>query len=184
MIVATSTGMPEAWLDGLGQRAAAGDRVALDLLLRELRPRLLRQCLRLLPCRPDAEDACQEAMLRIATGITSYRGRSRVTTWAYQVTANSSRDTYRRLKRQAQAAPAELVEQPDPRRTSVIAGARVDLLDALEELERASPEFVGPFVLRDIQGLPYEEIASVLDRPLGTIKRQIHQARQWLRSRL
>ena len=55
------------------------------------------------------------------------------------------------------------MQRPDPRTTSVIAGTRLDLLEAMETLERDHPQFVEPLLLRDVYGLPYEEIAQ-LDR--------------------
>jgi RNA polymerase sigma-70 factor (ECF subfamily) len=179
---------PGSWdppvLDDLARRSARGDHDALDVLLGYLRPGVLRQCSRILPNHADAEDACQEALLRISEGISTYSGRARITTWAYAVTANSVRDTYRRLRRLGETAPLHPVEVTDPRRTSVIAGTRVDVLEALEVMEASSPELVAPFVLRDLQGLPYDDIAAVLGRPLGTVKRQIHDARVWMRERL
>ena len=69
----------------------------------------------------------------------------------------------------------------DPRTTSVIAGSRLDLLDALEVLGTDHPELVEPLVLRDVQELDYNEIATLLDVPLGTVKSRIHSARNAVR---
>ena len=57
------------------------------------------------------------------------------------------------------------MQRPDPRTTSVIAGTRLDLLEAMETLERDHPQFVEPLLLRDVYGLPYEEIAAAARRP-------------------
>ncbi len=70
------------------------------------------------------------------------------------------------------------MEKPDPRTTSVIAGTRLDLLEALETLERDRPQMVTPLVLRDVYGLSYEEIALEVGAPLGTVKSRIHDARE------
>uniref|UniRef100_UPI0030F717A7 sigma factor-like helix-turn-helix DNA-binding protein n=1 Tax=uncultured Nocardioides sp. TaxID=198441 RepID=UPI0030F717A7 len=70
---------------------------------------------------------------------------------------------------------------PDPRTTSVIAGTRLDLLEAMETLEREHPQLVEPLLLRDVYGLPYDEIASLLGIPLGTVKAQIHHGRRLAR---
>ncbi|MGL5811504.1 MAG: RNA polymerase sigma factor, partial [Nocardioides sp.] len=102
-------------------------------------------------------------------------------TWLAHVTANSARDTYRKLRTQAEVTGSELPDQPDPRTTSVIAGSRLDLLDALDRLGEAHAGFVTAFVLRDIYQLPYAEIAEHLELPLGTVKRRIHRARSWMR---
>ena len=73
------------------------------------------------------------------------------------------------------------MQRPDPRTTSVIAGTRLDLLEAMETLEREHPQFVEPLLLRDVYGLPYEEIATLIGAPLGTIKAQIHHGRKLVR---
>jgi len=155
-------------------------------LLQRSRPRAMAVCSRMLPCREDAEEACQDALLQVARHITSFHGSARFTTWLHTIASNSARMTYRTLLRRAAERPAadQLVERPDPRTTSVIAGTRLDLLDALEVLDTEQPEFVQPFVLRDVCQLSYPEIAEHLGLPLGTVKGRIHHARQRIRSRL
>jgi RNA polymerase sigma-70 factor (ECF subfamily) len=171
--------------EDLARRAAAGDRVALDNLLAHVRPMVLRQCQRLLPCREDAEEACQDALLQVARTIDRFEGRSRFTTWLHVVAANCARQTYRSLKRRAaERSSAVEVDVVDPRTTSVIAGSRLDLLDALEQLEAHRPELVPPMVLRDICQLDYEEIAIQVGVPVGTIKSRIHHARVHVRRSL
>ena len=66
----------------------------------------------------------------------------------------------------------------DPRTTSVIAGSRLDFLEALETLGVDHPALVEPLLLRDIQELDYNEISLLMDLPLGTVKSRIHQARK------
>jgi RNA polymerase sigma-70 factor (ECF subfamily) len=140
-----------------------------------------------LPYTPDAEDACQEALINVANKIGSWDRRGRFTTWLHVVAVNSARSTYRRMKNQAVAVdPTEsmAMQRPDPRTTSVIAGTRLDLLDAMEALERDHPQFVEPLLLRDVYGLPYEEIARLVGVPLGTVKAQIHHGRKLVRPML
>jgi RNA polymerase sigma-70 factor (ECF subfamily) len=171
-------------LDELARRAGAGDRDALEALLTAIRPRALNVCRGVLPHLPDAEDACQEALINIANKIGSWGGRGRFTTWMHVVAVNSARTTYRRMKNQAIAAdPQDLgpLERPDPRTTSVIAGTRLDLLEAMETIERDHPQFVEPLLLRDVYGLSYEEIAQQVGAPLGTVKAQIHHGRKLAR---
>ncbi len=168
-------------LDDLARRAAGGDTEAMDLLLVEVRPRVLAHCRRLLPFVDDADDACQETLIRLTQHIGGFEGRARFSTWVYQVTVNTSRDTYRRLRRAAESSTDQAPERPDPHTTSVIAGSRLDLLDALEQLEAAHPALVEPFVLRDVYDLPYADIAAQVGAPLGTVKRRIHDAREWMR---
>ncbi|MFC4784583.1 RNA polymerase sigma factor [Nocardioides sp. MAHUQ-72] len=168
-------------IDELARRARDGDRDALELLLAAVRPRALNVCRGVLPYTPDAEDACQEALINIANKIGSWGGRGRFTTWMHVVAVNSARTTYRRMKNQAVASDVLPLEKPDPRTTSVIAGTRLDLLEAMERIERDHPQFVEPLLLRDVYGLSYEEIAEQVGAPLGTVKAQIHHGRKLAR---
>ena len=169
----------------LARRAAAGDTAALPKLLRRIEPEVLRRCSRFLPYRQDAEEAAQDTLLIVARKITSFQGRSKFSTWLYEVNANCARQTYRSLKRRAAEQPGyddTPPERPDPARTSIIAGSRIDLLDALEQLEERRHDLVEPVVLRDVAGLEYSEIAERLGIPLGTVKSRIHDARKLLRT--
>ncbi len=171
-------------IDDLARRSRDGDRDALEALLAAVRPRALNVCRGVLPHLPDAEDACQEALINIATKVGSWGGRGRFTTWMHVVAVNSARSTYRRMKSQAAAAdPLDVgpLDRPDPRTTSVIAGTRLDLLEAMETLERDHPQLVEPLLLRDVYGLSYDEIAQQVGAPLGTIKAQIHHGRKLAR---
>jgi len=169
-------------LEALAARAAAGDTDAINELLALIEPRVMRLCSRMLPCKQDAEEACQDARLRVATKIDTCRGGSKFTTWLYTVAGNSARSTYRSLKRRSVEQPVdEMPTHADPRTTSVIAGSRIDLLEALETMEASRPELVEPLVMRDIAQLEYADIARQLDQPLGTVKSRIHHARQYLR---
>jgi RNA polymerase sigma-70 factor (ECF subfamily) len=172
-------------IEELARRSAAGDEASLERLLAEAQPRVRRICGRMLLFPEDAEEAAQDALMLVATRIGTFRGQSKFTTWLHAVASNSARGTYRSLRRRAvEAATDELPVQADPRTTSVIAGSRLDLLDALEDLGKERPELVEPLVLRDVQHLDYAEIARLLDVPLGTVKSRIHAARQSLRPRL
>jgi RNA polymerase sigma-70 factor (ECF subfamily) len=148
-----------------------------------VRPDVLRLCARFLPNREDAEDACQDTLLALARGISRFEGRSSFRTWLYRLSANRARSTYQSLRGRfaAEAGGTPLPDQADPRTTSVVAGTRLDLLDALESLR---PDLAEAVTLRDILDLSYREIAALLGLPEGTVKSRIHQARAILRYRL
>jgi len=173
-------------LEGLVESARQGDQAALGEVLLRIRPMVVRRCTRFLPHHADAEDAAQEALLIISRKITSYSGRGSFAGWVTVITSNAARATYRSLRDRADAlsAVAAVPEAPDPRTTSVIAGTRLDLLDALDELEQRHPALVESFILRDLGELSYNEIAEVTDTRLGTVKDRIHQARKFMEPRL
>ena len=170
-------------VEALARRAADGDQAALDELLAAIQPRVRRICGRMLLYPEDAEEATQDALMSVATKIDRFEGRSRFTTWLHAVASNSARSTYRSLKRRSAEHTTDLLPatQADPRTTSVIAGSRLDLLEALDTVGARHPELVEPLVLRDVQELEYADIAGLLDIPLGTVKSRIHAARNAVR---
>ncbi len=164
----------------VARSAAEGDTNALDELLRLIEPEVARRCQRILPNALDAEEATQDALMVVVRRINAFEGRSTFRTWLYRVSSNASIDTYRRLKRRSVEGEAP-VDLTSDNRTSVIAGTRVDLLDALERID---DRFGEPVVLRDLQGLDYAEIADALDVPVGTVKSRIHEGRRLLQQLL
>jgi RNA polymerase sigma factor (sigma-70 family) len=169
-------------VESLARIASAGDLAALNVLLVTVRPEVLRLCVRLLPNREDAEEACQDTLLAVSRGIRRFEGRSAFRTWLYRLTANRARSAYRHAARRRPVDGFDVVADiVDPRRTSVVASTRLDLLDALAHL---TPELAEAVALRDVLGLGYREIATLQRVPEGTVKSRIHQARQQLRRRL
>lgn len=167
--------MADLDLDELATRAAGGDAAALDQLLAAIRPQVLRHCRRLLPNQLDAEEASQDALVSVARRIDRFEGRSKFSTWLYRITLNAGLDTYRKLKRRAETTDIDDLQLTAAQRTSVIAGNRIDLMDAFDEVD---PKFGVPVMLRDVYDLDYPEIASTLDVPEGTVKSRIHEGRK------
>ena len=169
----------------LVRRARAGNPHAMDDLLTAVRPLVLRRCAKFLPYRDDAEEAAQEALLTIATRLDDFGGRGSFAGWVTVVASNQALQTYRSMKKRFGDVGAEVAaDRPDPRTTSVIAGTRIDLLDALEQLQLDHPASVEAFVLRDLGALPYDEIAQLTAVPVGTVKARIHTARAYVREKL
>ncbi len=171
-------------LDRLARQAQAGDRQALDELTVLIAPQVLRRCARVLPFTADAEDAAQEALLAIVTGLPGFAGRSRFSTWAHQVATRAAFAAYRRMRTQAERMQPVTTEPVDPLRVSVLAGARVDLVEALERLRGEHPELAEAVILRDVAGLEYAEIADELGIPIGTVKSRLNSGRSRLRTAL
>lgn len=171
--------------DELVARARAGDAYGMEDLLAAVKPLVLRRCSKFLPYRADAEEAAQEALVTIATRLDDFSGRGSFAGWVTVIASNAARQSYRSMRRRFDESTTELVaDRADPRTTSVIAGTRLDVLDALEQLERDHPAAVEAFVLRDLGSLPYEEIAELTQVPVGTVKARIHTARGYVREKL
>ena len=178
------TGDVHDW-DALLASARAGEPHALEDLLAAARPVVVRRCAKFLPYRDDAEEAAQEALLTIATRLDDFTGRGSFVGWVTVIASNQALQTYRSMRRRFTDTTTDMLgERPDPRTTSVIAGTRLDLLDALEQLERDHPAAVEAFILRDLGSLPYDEIADLTGTPLGTVKARIHTARGYVREKL
>jgi RNA polymerase sigma-70 factor (ECF subfamily) len=183
MLDTTVFELPGPDIETLARAAAAGDTVALNALLVAVRPEALRLCGRFLPHREDAEEACQDTLLAVARGIGNFAGRSAFRTWLHSLAANRARSTYQAILRRhgGEATGTPLPDRPDPRRTSVVAATRLDLIAALDDLP---PHYAEAVALRDVLSLSYGEIAAHLDLPEGTVKSRIHEARRQLRLRL
>lgn len=163
--------------------AQAGDRAALDRLLRRHYDRIHGVCRRLSGSAAEADDAAQEAMIAIVRGLPRFDGRAAFTTWAHRIATNATLDELRRRKRRpALHVAAEDGSLPEP--TDVLADRRVAGVETRLDLDQAlatlPDEFRQAVVLRDLGDLDYAEIAEALDVPVGTVKSRIARGRRLL----
>lgn len=173
----------------------AGNREAVEVLLRRHYDRLHALCWRMLANKGDAEDATQEAMIAIVRGLPSFDGRSAFSTWAYRVATNAALDELRRRRRRPLPTPGDGEDAAwsrDGRLTpAATAGARGDPGDAVsarldvdEALQHLPEEQRSAVVLRDLLDLDYAEIAEVLSIPIGTVRSRIARGRRAIASLL
>ena len=167
--------------------AQAGDRRALDTLLRRHYDRVHAVCRRIAGTSRDADDAAQEAMISIVRGLPRFDGRAQFSTWAYRVATNAALDELRRRKRRPalhvvsdEGTAPEPVDPLADRQVTAI-GDRMAIDAALDELPE---EFRAAVVLRDVADLDYAEIADVLGVPVGTVKSRIARGRSQLAAAL
>ena len=145
--------------------------------------------LRMLKNEQDALDASQEAFLRAWRSLSSFRGDSKFSVWLYRLTSNVCLDMLRKAGRlRAESLTDEEGEDiplPDARGDPHRALEQKELSAAVREgLEALPPAFRQALVLRDINGLSYEEIAQVTGLEAGTVKSRIFRARRKLADRL
>jgi RNA polymerase sigma-70 factor (ECF subfamily) len=166
--------------------AQGGDRFALDQLLRRHYDRIHAVCRRIAGSTKDADDACQEALIKIVRSLPRFDGRSSFGTWAYRIATNASLDELRR--RQRRPALHVVGDDDRPEAADPTADRYVDSLSdryVLDDaLERLPEDLRIAVVLRDVADLDYADIAATLDIPVGTVKSRISRGRAALASSL
>jgi RNA polymerase sigma-70 factor (ECF subfamily) len=165
--------------DELVAAAQAGDRAALDALLRRHVDLIHAVCSRLAGNPADAADATQEALIAIVRGLPRFDRRAASRTWMYRVATNACLDELRRRGRRPRLGLDEaMAERPDP--APPVDRTVTDRLTLDDALARLPDEFRVAVVLRDVQGMDYAQIAEVLDIPIGTVRSRIARGRQAL----
>ena len=175
---------PERTDDELVAAAQGGDAAAMDQLLRRHYDRVHAVCRRIAGASRDADDAAQEAMIRVVRHLDRFDGRSSFSTWIYRIATNTALDELRKRRRRPQLhvvddddhARPEIADEIAHRRVDAVAD-RITIDDALAELP---DEFRAAVVMRDVGDLDYTEIAAALDVPVGTVKSRIARGRRLL----
>jgi len=170
----------------LVDRLRRGDSRAFEDLVIGYQHRVFGVALRMLGNRAEAEELAQEVFLRVHRAIGEFRGDAKLSTWLYAITSrlclNRLSTGERRMARQGEetltllpsheVGPAEEMERNE---------LEMALHRAIAELSEERRIVV---VLRDLEGLSYEEIAAALELELGTVRSRLHRARMDLRDKL
>lgn len=168
------------------RRAGRGDAYAFEQLMTAHENRMYAVALRMCGNREDAQDCLQEAMLRVYRAISGFKGQSSFSTWVYRITMNSCLDELRRRKSKMASSLDAMLENgfapSDEDDTPEQNSLRHEQRRALEKAIAGLPEDMrAAIVLRDVQGMSYDEIAQTLDANVGTIKSRISRGREKLR---
>ena len=156
-------------------RCCAGDRVAWRSLY-DRHSALVYRFLSALGVRdPDREDACQDVFMAVYRSLPSFRGEAQLSTWIYRITARTTGKLIQ--KRRLRHAVAAMIRNEPPAAHSDPSeeAARSLLLD--EMLDRLHPKKRMVLVLFDLEGLPVDEIARIVDCPTNTVWSRLHHAR-------
>jgi RNA polymerase sigma-70 factor (ECF subfamily) len=184
----------------LVRRLRQGDQRAFEELVRLYQNRIFGLMLRMIGNRQEAEDLAQEVFITLHRAIGQYRGEGRFYTWLYRIATNTckNRIKYLRGRNFHRSVPVdETPEAHDPGEGSPVVrlqaqiagpeamteGARLQAA-IQHELAQLDPEHRLLIVLRDIQGLSYQEILTVTGLQEGTLKSRLHRARLALKERL
>jgi RNA polymerase sigma-70 factor (ECF subfamily) len=193
----TAPHIPSASDHEVVERARAGREDAYRELLRRYQRPVFSLIYRMVRDRELAEDLAQETFVKVLNALDSYRPEYKFSSWIFKIANNAAIDHLRRrqldtlsLDGAPQATTPERVEAT----ALQVAGGGESPLDELQARELGSaieqaigklrPEYRACIILRHIEDRPYEEIAEILDLPLGTVKTYIHRARAELKDAL
>ncbi len=189
-------------LQTLGDRevvalAKAGKEAAYRELLRRYERPVFSLIYRMVRDRALAEDLAQETFIKVLNALDTYRPEFKFSSWVFKIANNSAIDQLRRRELETlslDGAPdAKTAEEVEATALQAVAGgesplAEMESRELGSEIEQAiarlRPEYRTAILLRHVEGRSYEEIADVMDLPLGTVKTYIHRARLEVREHL
>ena len=179
---------------GLVQRVQRGDKTAFDLLVRKYQHKVVKLVTRYLRDPADAEDVAQEAFIKAYRAIPQFRGDSAFYTWLYRIAINTAKNAI--VSRDRSPIDFDLdmqnVEESNSMQARLADAETPESLLQTEEIRdtvnraiEALPEDLRTaIVLRELEGLSYEDIAQAMDCPVGTVRSRIFRAREAIDKRL
>ena len=178
----------------LVQRAQNGDYPAYDELVRRYQERVYATVYHMTSNHEDAGDLTQETFIKGFTALKSFKGDSSFYTWVYRIAVNKTINFIKQRKNRthlslndmdfnAENHPdmVDMVSEKTPRRDAGLNELQEKLNDAMQKL---SPMHRLVVTLHDVQGLPHEEIATIMDCNIGTVRSRLFYARQQLQAYL
>lgn len=179
----------------LVERYLAGSEAAFETLVYRYQDRIINYLNQIVHDYDKAVDLCQETFIRVYRNAARYEGRYQFSTWLYRIATNLAIDELRRRERGGRFflhnvmnwfhSEPERVLLPDSRQDPELALHRKERLHRLESAIAALDEkYRLPFLLKEVEGLSYEETAEVLGISSGTVKSRIHRAKLALRRKL
>jgi RNA polymerase sigma-70 factor (ECF subfamily) len=178
----------------LVERAQRGDKAAFELLVSKYQRKLARLLSRFIRDATEVEDVTQEAFIKAYRALPTFRGDSAFYTWLYRIGINTAKNYLAAMGRRApttteiDSEEAEGYEDGEQLRdvntpenelmSKQIAQTVNETMEALPEELRTA------IVLRELDGLSYEEIATVMNCPIGTVRSRIFRARETIAERL
>ena len=186
--------MSEAQVDQmLVERVQKGDKRAFDLLINKYQHRIVSLVSRYVGDQADAMDVAQEAFIKAYRAIDRFRGDSAFYTWLYRIAINTAKnhlvassrrppgDDVDAQEAEQFGADSGLKEYATPERMALSSELATTIQAAIDELPE---ELRTAIVLRELDGLSYEEIAAAMDCPIGTVRSRIFRARDAIDRRI
>jgi RNA polymerase sigma-70 factor (ECF subfamily) len=185
---------PDASDLSLVRRVQRGERSAYDLLVLKYQHKVVKLVMRYLRDPADAEDVAQEAFIKAYRALPQFRGDSAFYTWLYRIAINTAKNALAARERQpvsyefdtqqGEDGPDEISRLKDPETPEGLALTE-EIRETVNAAIVALPEDLRTaIVLRELEGLSYEEIAVSMDCPVGTVRSRIFRAREAIDRRL
>ncbi len=168
------------------RRLQTGDRLAFEELLDAYETRVYRLALRFTGSIPEAEDTTQEIFVAIYSALPKFKAKSSLGTWIYRIAMNHCLEFRRKRKLDSLPYDEELALATTDWRDDPAQSANRQELSAKVEaaLRCLSPQHRDVIVLHELQGLTYQEVATMLNVPVGTVKSRLSNAFRKLRGLL
>lgn len=177
----------------LVQRVQAGDKSAFNLLVLKYQHRVLKLVGRFVNDAAEAEDVAQEAFIKAYRALASFRGDSAFYTWLYRIAINTAKNALVSNRRRPVDFNLDLQDPEQYDRHAKLKDADTpegvllteEIREVVEQAMEQLPEDLRTaIVLRELEGLSYEEIAEAMDCPVGTVRSRIFRAREAIDARL
>lgn len=170
----------------LVERAQGGDTRAFELLVRKYQHRIVQLASRLVG-DGDAPDVAQEALIKAYRAIGNFRGNSAFYTWLYRITINTAKNYLVSRNRRPASQDIDIADAEQYGHTEQLSDIETpEAMTLTQELRSAvaaaidglPPDLRQAITLRELEGLSYDEIAGVMECPIGTVRSRIFRARE------
>lgn len=178
----------------LVQQVQQGDKRAFDLLVIKYQRRIMRLLTRMISDPAEVEDVAQETFIKAYRALPQFRGDSNFYTWLYRIAINSARNWQAARGRRPLVAhefeneegetfsSLDTLTDINTPESMLVSRQVADTVNAA--INQLAPELRTAIVLREIEGLSYEEIAQTMDCPIGTVRSRIFRARETIAEQL
>ncbi len=177
----------------LVERVKQGDKTAFDLLVIKYQQRIINLVSRFVRNQSDAQDVTQEAFIKAYRAMPNFRGESAFYTWMYRIAVNTAKNHLAVQSRRPVAAERDITEieqiEGDNALKDYATPEHMLLRDEIQEtivkaIENLPDDLKMAITLREVEGLSYQDIASAMDCPIGTVRSRIFRAREAIDNQL
>ncbi len=177
----------------LVQRVLDGDKSAYDVLVLKYQHKIVQLVNRFVKDPSEAQDVAQEAFIKAYRALDKFRGDSAFYTWLYRIAINTAKNYLMSRSRRYSDYEVDVQEAEQVENAPQLKGLDTPVTDLMNEqiiatikqaIEKLPDEMRTAIMLREFEGLSYEEIAQTMDCPVGTVRSRIFRAREAIEEKL